>query len=146
MIPNFHDFDYLFVERVSYYFRQPERGEVLVFRFPRNEQEYFIKRLIGLPGEHISIHDDVITVTTGEGKIVKLREHYIPSATLTEGDVEVTLKADEYYVLGDNRSYSFDSRQWGVLPKKDIIGKVFVRVWPLTKAQAFSTIQFDLTS
>lgn len=141
MLPNFTDFDYLFVERVSYYFREPKRGEVVVFRFPRNEQEYFIKRVIGLPGEHISIHSDALTITTGKGEKMKLQESYLPSGTYTEGNIEITLGPEEYYVLGDNRNYSFDSRQWGVLPKNDIIGKVFVRIWPPTKARAFLSEQ-----
>jgi signal peptidase I len=87
-----------------------------------------------------------VIITTSEGKKIELEERYLPSYSFTEGNVDITLGKDEFYVLGDNRNYSYDSRQWGVLPKQDIIGKVFVRVWPISKAQAFLNEQFEPTS
>lgn len=145
MLPNFSDYDYLFIERVSYYFRNPKRGEIVVFKFPRNENEYFIKRVIGLPEEEIRIRNDKITITTVQGKKVELSESYLPAGSLTEGTVDIKLGQDEFYVLGDNRNYSYDSRQWGTLPKRDIIGKVFLRVWPPTKARAFLDQELEST-
>jgi len=137
MIPNFHSYDYLFVERVSYYFRQPQRGEVIVFRFPHDEREYFIKRVIGLPGERVSVHSGKVSVTTTQNKQIQLKEPYLGPAVITPGESEITLRENEYFVLGDNRGESYDSRHWGAVPKNDIVGKVFLRVWPPAKAQAF---------
>jgi len=143
MLPNFSDYDYLFVERLSYYQRDPQRSEVIVFRFPRDESEYFIKRVIGVPGDEVTIRDNTVTVTTSQGKKSVLQEQYLPAQTMTQGTLDVKLKADEYFMLGDNRSHSYDSRHWGPVPRRDIIGKVFVRVWPPTKAQAFWGNQFQ---
>ena len=137
MIPNFANFDYLFVERVSYYVRNPERGEPIVFRFPRNEREYFIKRVIGVPGDHLIIREGKIFITRdGEGEKF-LEESYLPSGTKTQGNTDVRLGPDEYYVLGDNRDASFDSRRWGIVPKANIVGRVIVRIWPLKSVHLF---------
>lgn len=137
MSPTFENLDYLFVERVSYYAREPKRAEVIVFRYPRDEREYYIKRIIGLPGEKIEIKGGNVFIKTQDGKDVVLKESYLPFNVLTAGDSEVRLGRNEYYVLGDNRGASSDSRSWGILPAKDIVGKVWVRLWPLNKVQAF---------
>lgn len=137
MLPNFLDYDYLFVERVSYYFREPERGEVIVFRFPRNESEYYIKRVIGLPGEEVTVQDMVVLIKDREGSTATLDESYLPLGTITQGNIHIRLKENEYFVLGDNRNESSDSRSWGTLPKKNIIGRVAIRLWPPTKVRAF---------
>lgn len=137
MVPSFHNFDYLFVERVSYYLREPARGEVIVFRFPRNERDYYIKRVIGLPGEEVRIEGGRVEVTTLGGKTLLLEEPYLSLNTYTQGEADVRLGPGEYYVLGDNRNASFDSRRWGVLPAEDIIGRVLARIWPPAKAKAF---------
>jgi len=143
MAPNFSNFDYLFVERVSYHFRQPERGEVIVFRFPQNKSDFYIKRIIGLPAEEIMVKEGRVDVKTREGKRLSLIEPYLRSGTFIEGSFYMRLGEDEYYVLGDNRNASFDSRRWGVLPGKYIIGKVLVRIWPPTKARAFWGEEFE---
>ncbi|MBI3334916.1 MAG: signal peptidase I [Candidatus Portnoybacteria bacterium] len=137
MLPTFNNFDYLFVERVSYYVREPARGEVIVFRFPRNERDYYIKRVVGLPGEEVRIEGGQVQVITLQGKTLLLKEPYLSSNTFTQGGAEVRLGPGEYYVLGDNRDASYDSRRWGVLPAKDIIGRVLARIWPPNKAKAF---------
>lgn len=139
MYPTFHNFDYLFVERVSYYFREPARGEVIVFRFPKNENDYFIKRIIGLPGERVIIEDGKISVLREAGNEPFFLHEEFPFTKdpFTEGNVAMTLGKDEYFVLGDNRAQSFDSRRWGPLTRREIIGKVLLRIWPPPKANAF---------
>lgn len=137
MSPTFENFDYLFVERVSYYVREPKRAEVIVFRYPRDEREYYIKRIVGLPGEEVEIKKGNVFIKTTNGKDMTLKESYLPSNLLTAGDIDIHLRKNEYYVLGDNRGASSDSRSWGILPSKDIVGKVWLRLWPLNKAQAF---------
>jgi len=128
MEPNFEDSNYLIVDELSYRFRDPQRGEVVVFRYPRNVSQRFIKRIIGLPGEKIEIEASVVMV---DGKILDESE-YFPSGVQTLGNIQISLDENEYFVLGDNRISSFDSRQWGTLPRKNIIGRVYFRAWPIT--------------
>lgn len=139
MFPTFEDLDYLFVERVSYYMREPKRAEVIVFRYPRDEREYYIKRIVGLPGEEIEIKKGNVFIKTISGKKIEVKESYLPPNIMTAGDIDVRLGKNEYYVLGDNRGASSDSRSWGALPAKDIVGKVWLRLWPINKVQAFWT-------
>jgi len=137
MEPNFSSGDYLLIDEVSYRFREPERGEVMVFHYPGDESTYYIKRIIGLPNERLVI---------GEGKIMlfnkerpngfAVEEDYLPIGTETSGVKEVVLKDNEYFVLGDNRNYSFDSRSWGSLQKAEIVGLVRLRLWPFNKVMA----------
>ena len=126
MEPNFHQGDYLIVDEVSYRLRPPQRGEVIVFRYPGNLHERYIKRVIGLPGDKIEIKNGQVIVND---KIID-ESAYLPKGIYTPGDIRVSLGKGEYFVLGDNRPVSSDSRQWGLLPKKDIVGKVLVRLWP----------------
>jgi len=99
MVPNFHNGDYLIIDEITYQFRKPEIGEVIVFHYPKNPSEFFIKRIEGLPGDTVN------------GKI---------------------LAADEYYVLGDNRSESLDSRYWGPVKSNLIVGRAILRLWPIS--------------
>ncbi len=132
MEPNFDDGQYLIVDELSYYFRVPERGEVVVFKYPLDTRTYYIKRIIGLPGETVEIKSGQVTVYNDENpKGFVLNEAYLPQGLATDGNVKRRLNRDEYFVLGDNRLSSSDSRRWGVLPKSDIVGRVFVRVWPV---------------
>jgi signal peptidase I len=130
MAPNFENGDYLIVDEISYRFSDPERGDVIVFNYPKQPSEKFIKRIIGLPGETIEISGGQIKIDKGEQSFI-LGEKYLPNSLETEGDVKITLKDDQYFVLGDNREYSFDSRVWGAVPRKNIIGKAFLRILPL---------------
>ena len=128
MEPNFENSNYLIVDELSYRFRDPQRGEVVVFRYPRNVSQRFIKRIIGLPGEKIEIEAGVVMVN---GKILD-ESKYLLLGVQTSGDIQISLDENEYFVLGDNRISSFDSRQWGLLPRKNIIGRVLIRAWPIT--------------
>lgn len=138
MEPNFGNGNYLLIDEISYRFREPARGEVVVFRYPDNPSVYYIKRIIGLPGEGVKIQKGGVKITEKSGSDFSLEESYLPSGLVTAGNADRKLGANEYFVLGDNRNYSFDSRSWGPLEKKFIIGLVRLRLLPVTKAQAFS--------
>ncbi|MEK7574111.1 MAG: signal peptidase I [Patescibacteria group bacterium] len=138
MEPNFSSGDYLLVDEISYRFREPQRGEVVVFEPPLGGS-FFIKRIIGLPDEKIVIQNGEIIIFDRQGNKMALKEDYLPANIKTFGDLEVTLKSDQYFVLGDNRNFSFDSRSWGALSGEKIVGFARVRIWPITAAMAFGT-------
>lgn len=151
MVPNFANGDYLLVDELTYYFRQPQRGEVVVFRYPNDESTYFIKRIIGLPGERVQIQDGKVTVYNkdhSDGFV--LDESYLPKSTVTAtrtgGQTDFTVEDGKYLVLGDNRSYSFDSRDWGLLKHDEIVGLVRMRLWPLNGFTVFAAPQYSSTS
>jgi len=131
MSPNFHNGDYVIVDELSYKLSEPKRGDVIVFHFPKNPSERFIKRIIGLPNETVEINGAKITITKKTGEKIVLDEKYIPKK-IYFGKEKVTLGKDDYFVLGDNRAFSYDSRRWGTLKREQIIGKVLFRVWPAT--------------
>lgn len=138
MEPNFENGEYLLVDELSYYFRDVKRGEVIVFHYPLDTSKYYIKRVIGLPNETVEIKNGEITIYSGnnqEGFLIA--ENYIPSGLTTEGDIKKKLGKNEYFVLGDNRPSSSDSRRWGILPKVDVVGRVWVRAWPAAKVSVF---------
>lgn len=132
MVPTYQDHQYLVINKLVYRLHNPQRGDVMVFRFPQNTKEFFIKRVIGLPGEKVKVengHVVIFNTAHPEGKV--LDEPYLPSQDITFGDSKiVTLGSDEYFVMGDNRLQSSDSRLWGILPADDIVGKVLIRVFP----------------
>ncbi len=143
MIPNFQNGDYLLIDEITYHFRAPERGEVIVFHYPKERSTYFIKRIVGLPGEEVVIKDNKITIKNkANPQGFALDESYIPKAFTTSGNEDVTLGAKEFMMLGDNRQYSFDSRMWGPLGASDIVGLVRLRLWPLTALSAFAAPQY----
>ena len=143
MVPNFANGDYLLIDELTYHFRAPERGEVLVFRYPKDTSTYFIKRLIGLPGETVQVKDNKVTIFNKENPNgLVLGENYLPKSFTTSGDEETTLGAGEYFMMGDNREYSYDSRSWGVLPASDIVGLVRLRLWPINDFTAFAAPQY----
>lgn len=133
MAPNFNTGDYLIIDEISYRFASPQRGEVVVFKYPKDTTQRFIKRVIGLPGETLEIKDGEVLIIK-DGQSVVLDENYLPENLKTLGDVSITLKSNEYFVLGDNRDYSFDSRVWGVVPRSDIIGRAFLRIFPVASS------------
>ncbi len=136
MEPGFNNGNYLLVDELTYRLRNPERGEVVVFKYPKDPNSYFIKRIIGLPGETVKIEDGRVEVLS-DGESQVLREPYILQKT-NAAYFEKTLGPDEYFVMGDNRNFSFDSRSWGPLPKEDIVGVARFRLWPFNEAMAFT--------
>lgn len=132
MEPNFYNGDYLIVDEISYRFGKPQRGEVVVFKYPQNPSQRYIKRIIGLPGETVGIQNGKVQIYNKEGipQIVD-ESSYLPEFVQTSGDIRFRLDDNEYFVLGDNRQFSSDSRNWGSLPEENIIGRVFLRTWPL---------------
>ena len=144
MEPNFSNNDYLLVDELAYRIREPERGEVVVFRYPGDESTFYIKRIIGLPGERLELKNGVLTIYNNENlEGIVLNEQYLSPGLSTRGDSDVTLTDNEYFVLGDNRSYSFDSRSWGQLPEENLIGLVRLRLWPFTKVSAFGAPSYQ---
>ena len=130
MDPTFHNGQYLIVDELSYRFQAPDRGDVIIFRPPLAPREYYIKRIIGLPNETVSINGNVVTITKTDGTTLSLSEPYV--ANHGNGSTQDhTLKDGEYFVMGDNRPESSDSRVWGPLPRDHIIGRAFVRLLPL---------------
>lgn len=140
MEPNFHDNEYLIIDELSYRFNEIERGQVIVFRYPRNPQEFYIKRVVGLPGEEVEIVDGQIKIFNEDNKNgFILNEDYL-SANLVashENRERVALAPEEYFVMGDNRNASKDSRTFGPVNKGFITGKVLFRGWPVSRIDFF---------
>jgi len=123
MRPTLEDGEFVLVSKMSYYFRDVERGDIIVFHFPMNPEEELIKRVIGLPGDSVSVHSGVVSVN---GQV--LNEPYISSAPAYSGDWQVL--DGQLFVLGDNRNNSNDSKDWGLLPFDQIVGKAVLIYWP----------------
>ena len=141
MEPNFFDGEYLVIDELSYRFRDPRRGEVVVFKYPNNHEQFFIKRLVGLPGDTVQVGGGQVTianVTYSQGAVLD-ESSYLPEGIRTGGQQTLQLHDGEYFVLGDNRAASSDSRQWGVLQDNEIVGRAAFRAWPLTRADWFET-------
>ena len=136
MVPNFHDGDYLLVNELIYRVSEPQRGDVVIFKYPQNPSARYIKRVIGLPGETIEIVDGNIIIHKDGKSFVLDESAYLPEGVETLPKrwtlLGESLGEDEYFVLGDNRESSSDSRVWGPLPRENIIGEVFFRAWPLS--------------
>ncbi|OIO30817.1 signal peptidase I [Candidatus Nomurabacteria bacterium CG1_02_43_90] len=132
MDPTFKNGQYLIVDELSYNLGNPARGDVAIFKYPKNTKQYFIKRVVGLPRETVHIDEQgKVSITDAEGKLItNLQEPYIKYPL--GGYLERRLGADEYFMLGDNRAGSFDSRAWGPVPRNLIVGKPFLRLFPFT--------------
>lgn len=139
MEPTFDDHEYLIIDELSYRLRAPERGEVVVFRYPLDPRQYFIKRVVGLPGETVRVSDDAVVIVNAEHPegFALDESGYLSPDTVTRGDRTVELGPGEYFVLGDNRGASLDSRTFGSLPVKNIVGRVWIRGWPLDRVAVF---------
>jgi signal peptidase I len=136
MDPTFADGQYLIVDELTYRSSPPERGDVVVFKYPKDESKYFIKRIIGLPNETVKIVNGKVSVSSSSDPDgTALNEAYIQD--LSFENTSETLGDNEYYAMGDNRSNSLDSRIWGPLPKRNIVGRVLVRLFPFQKAGLF---------
>lgn len=133
MEPDFHNGNFLIVDEISYRFNEPARGDVIVFKYPGDRSEYFIKRIIGLPGEQLTVTDNTVRITMQNGSSTVLLEPYIKPDLRGNQNKEVSLGEKEYFVMGDNRGNSFDSRNWGPLSRNDITGIVRLRVFPFSQ-------------
>lgn len=132
MFPTFQDKNYLIVDELTYKLSDPKRDDVIVFHYPLDPTKFFIKRIIGLPGETVDIKKGVVTITSStDTKGFIMDEPYIHEQVTTDKHFE--LKEDEYFVMGDNRGASSDSRVWGSVPRKLIVGRAFLRLWPLNE-------------
>lgn len=139
MEPTFYDYHYVIIDKVSYRVSEPERGDVVVLDLPQDTSRALIKRVVGLPGETISVENSRVVIKNAvhpDGFV--LDESYV-AATSIGGPtgMTVTLGEDQFFVLGDNRRVSSDSRSWGTLPREDIEGRVLVRLYPLTHIGLF---------
>ncbi|MEO8581044.1 MAG: signal peptidase I [Patescibacteria group bacterium] len=150
MVPNFHDKEYLLTDKISYKLGKPKRGDVVVFHAPPAANCAigtgcdFIKRVLGLPGDQVEVKDNAIWIN-GQ----KVEEPYIPSnfeilpGAYTKGKI-ITLGVDEYFVDGDNRPFSSDSRAWGPITSKEIVGRAFFRYWPLKVAGWVPKVTYNI--
>lgn len=148
MAPAFHDGEYLIIDELSYDIRlRPlQRGDVVVFRYPLDHSQYYIKRVIGLPGERVRIAGGDVTVFSERfprGVVLDESSYLQPSET-TEGQVDIRLRPNEVFILGDNRDHSSDSRAWGPLPIDLVIGRAWVRAFPFTRARVLETPWYGL--
>jgi len=137
MVPTFDNGQYLIVDELSYRLDDPQRGDVIIFHPPGQPKgTYFIKRVIGLPGEGVHITNSAVSITTTDGKETTLDESYIKN--IGNGKtMQVALGPGEYFVMGDNRPESSDSRYWGILPKENIVGRALLRLLPLQSISIF---------
>lgn len=136
MEPNYHDYEYLIIDEITYRFNEPQRGDVVVLRDPSSSGQYFIKRIVAVPGE-------IVTISNGKVAIdgVDLDESAYLGATVetyTSSDASIQLGDNEYYVLGDNRPVSHDSRRFGPVEPDEFVGRVWVRAWPFSRFQVYS--------
>jgi len=134
MEPTYEDHEYLIIDELTYRFNTPTRGEVVVFRYPNDTSQYFIKRVIGLPGESIQVRDSAVWVN---GKQLD-ESAYLDASVQTSGSISLTLGAKEYYLMGDNRSASLDSRIFGPVNRTFIVGRTWFRAWPFSRLMRFS--------
>ncbi len=143
MFPNLKNGEYILTEKVSYRFGLPQRGDIVVLKAPPSAQlgsaghDYLIKRVVGLPTETIKFQNDQVEIN---GQV--LNEPYLDPSIKTVGEGGVTLKDSEYFVMGDNRSDSYDSRAWGPLVRDLIVGKAFLVYWPIVKSEDANGARF----
>ncbi|MBI2065092.1 MAG: signal peptidase I [Candidatus Yanofskybacteria bacterium] len=143
MEENFHDGDYLLIDEISYRLEKPSRGDVVVFRYPENPSQFFIKRIIGLPGETVEIRNNIVRVYNSDfPKGLVVEEDYLASSQETLGNFQTKLGENEYYVLGDNRTHSSDSRSWGPVDKSLITGRAFLRLWPFNNITKIKSVTY----
>ena len=131
MFPTFHNGEYLIVNELTKYTGTYERGDVVILKYPNDPSKYFIKRVIGLPGETVNINDGVVSITSPTQKTpLTLSEPYVKQPK--SDNSSRTLDSEEYFVMGDNRAQSSDSRVWGPVPARLMDGKALVRLYPFT--------------
>jgi len=150
MLPNFHNGEYVLTDKLTYKFREPQRGEVAIFKAPPRPRDEYIKRLIGLPGERIKIQNNQVTIYNEEhpeGFI--LNEDYLGEGIITTGKTTIppntiyTIPEGHYLVFGDNREDSSDSRHWGPVKKDLIVGRAVIRIWPPTALSIVKHAEYE---
>ncbi len=142
MEPNFREHEYLIIDELTYRFREPQRGDVIVFKYPENPKEYFLKRIVGLPGETIKIMEGQVIIYNKnfpEGKVIS--EPYLPDDLKTVGERVAVLSDEQYFVLGDNRFNSHDSRGFGPIERELVVGRAWFRGWPFSRLQLLENQQ-----
>lgn len=145
MEPNFFDHEYLIIDELSYRFREPGRGEIVVFHYPNDPKQFFIKRVIGLPGETVEVAEGKVKIyNDGHPNGVVLDESPYLDQDFTAASQTVTLKSNEFYLLGDNRSSSLDSRFFGPVDEKYIVGRVWVRGYPIDRWKHFESHDYGI--
>lgn len=136
MQPSFATGDYLIIDQLSYQLNEPERQDVVVFRYPEEPDKFFIKRIIGLPGETVTVTPTSVNIANEEHpEGFTLDEPYLRTNSRNAETTSLTLGEDEYFVLGDNRDSSSDSRIWGALPDQFLIGRAYLRLLPPEKIE-----------
>ena len=139
MEPNISQSNYLIIDELTYRFREPMRGEVIVFRYPGDPSTFYIKRIMGLPGERVDIANGTLSING-----IKIDESEYLKGVSTSGIVHLTLDLDHYFVMGDNRGNSYDSRAWGPLEKKYLVGRALLRLFPFDHMSVFEEKQYAL--
>jgi len=144
MEPTFYDHQYLLIDEITYRFSDPQRGDIVVFHYPKDTSQFFIKRIIGLPGETLEIKDNAVYIYNKKfSQGVKLREDYLGQEVLTNGNMNVELGDKEYFLMGDNRPSSLDSRFFGVVARKYLVGRTWLRVWPFEQFKQFGVPAYN---
>ncbi len=138
MQPTFEEGDYLIVDQLSYHLGEPQRGDVIIMRYPKDPSVFFIKRVIGLPNETVEIQGKRVIIRHGAGTDpIVLNESFIDPSRMRDEYATYVLGPNDYFVMGDNRIESSDSRSWGVLPRKDVVGRALVRLYPFDKVNLY---------
>jgi signal peptidase I len=144
MVPNFHDGEYLIVDEISYRFNDPARGDIIIFHPPKDAKTYYIKRIIGLPGETVEFKNGEIYIYNAQfPKGQLLDEKVYLTESLANEEIKVELKDKEYFVMGDNRNNSLDSRRIGPIAFNHIRGKALLRAFPFNEFTLFKSLNYN---
>lgn len=144
MFPTFHDGEYILTDKFTYRLREPKRGEVIIFRAPGHEEYDYIKRIIGLPGDTVMVESGKVNV-----KNQLLIEEYLPTdfytspGSFARASQPISIPEGQYFVMGDNRAHSSDSREWGLVPKANLVGRAWFRYWPPNKIGLFKEVKYN---
>lgn len=136
MYPTFLNGDYLIIDEISYHLGNPDRYDVAVFRYPNDPKKFFIKRIIGLPNEIVDVVGNQVTITNkGTGESFIIEQPYVTNPS--DKGAHFELGEGEYFVMGDNRAASSDSRYWGAVPRDHMVGQAFIRLLPIKNIDLF---------